>query len=655
MNTIRKKIGVITCDPENFYERKILEGIFKMSEQYNYDVLVFTTYVKANHRIDRYLRGEANIYNVINFDRLDGIILITLSFKYHNDNLVYNHIRDLLRKKCHCPVISVDETMDDYEYVKTEDTIAFEKMTDHVIEEHNCKKIYFLAGDREANSSQMRVRGFKNSLKKHGMEIREEDIIYGEFWYTFGERFAQRLATGDLVMPDAVMAASDYIGIGFMSAATRLGYRIPDDFIVTGFDGVIESRASDITLTSYVPPISETGAEAFVRLVQKIEKKKFEFTPSFDGKLVTGMSCGCCKDCSGKREKDDYGYLVPYTSNEIDLRKFMGSYMAESLTESRGIEECCQQIMKYAYLVENNGEYVLCTCKDWENADENDEELYSIKAGYTQKMKISVYRCAHELIHEWVGKFDPPDPYLGKTFDSSEMLPKIFENKREVPAVFYFTPVHFNGRRIGYSVSRFAPSQAVVNFIFQIWSRYVNNALEMMRVRKLLFAKSTRDSMTGLYNRNSLKDNINSILEKAAASDDEIYVEFVDMNSLKYINDEYGHDAGDAAITTLAGIISSVCIDGSVCVRLGGDEFIIIGYSGDARANAEEKIRVINARLDKYNSNSSNSYRVTASFGACCRKAVTYEEVEVMIKEADEKMYQYKTEYKKKNNIQSNR
>ena len=119
MSTIRKKIGVITCDPENFYERKILEGIFKMSEQYNYDVLVFTTYVKANHRIDRYLRGEANIYNVINFDRLDGIILITLSFKYHNDNLVYNHIRDLLRKKCHCPVISVDETMDDYEYVKT--------------------------------------------------------------------------------------------------------------------------------------------------------------------------------------------------------------------------------------------------------------------------------------------------------------------------------------------------------------------------------------------------------------------------------------------------------------------------------------------------------------------------------------------------------
>ena len=81
--------------------------------------------------------------------------------------------------------------------------------------------------------------------------------------------------------------------------------------------------------------------------------------------------------------------------------------------------------------------------------------------------------------------FDPPDPYLGKTFDSSEMLPKIFENKREVPAVFYFTPVHFNGRRIGYSVSRFAPSQAVVNFIFQIWSRYVNNALEMRSAGRL--------------------------------------------------------------------------------------------------------------------------------------------------------------------------
>lgn len=642
----RKTIGVITTDPENIYQSTVLEGIFRKASELNFDVLVFTTFVKATHPNIVYLKGEANIYNLINFDMLDGVILLTLSFKYHSDNILYEQIEKLMKEKCHCPVVTIDESMGDYEHLSTDDEVSFKGITDHVVEVHNCKNIYLLAGEKDTVTSDMRYRGFVKSLKAHNIKVEEKNIFYGEFWYTFGERIAGRMADGEIEKPEAVIAASDYIALGFINEAVRRGYRVPEDFIVTGYDSVIESKASEITLTSYVPPIDETGEYAVVRLYEKIYKKELKYTRSFAGKLVCGMSCGCRVTNAGRREKSDYGYIAPYSSQEIDMQKFLMSYMAETLTELSDLGECYDKILKHAYLVDNCQEYFLCTCDKWESVEENDDSYYGNECGYTEKVKISVYRCIPELFHEWREQGDI-DPYINTFFDSSQMLPKIFEPQRNIPAVYYFTPVHFNGRRIGYSVLRCPSENAKINFIYQLWSRYVNNALEMIRVRELLYIMSTHDVMTGLYNRNSLKTHVRKQLEYSRMKDNELYVEFVDMNRLKLINDVYGHDAGDAAINVLARTISTVCTENCVCVRMGGDEFIIIGCAEDASREIEGKTELIKKLLCEYNLSSGKPYRVTASFGASCGKPANVEEVDVMINEADERMYEYKKAFKK--------
>ncbi|MCQ2465266.1 MAG: GGDEF domain-containing protein [Oscillospiraceae bacterium] len=642
---IRKKIGVITTDPENIYQVKVLEGITGKAAQMNYDVLVFATFVKANHLNLQYLEGESNIFNIINFEKLDGVILLTQSFRYHSDNLLYDKIYGLLKKKCRCPVITVDESIGSYEKVVTDDIESFQKLTNHVIDVHGCRKIYMLAGEEESLASRMRVAGFRRALKSHRIECDESNIMFGEFWYSFGERIAGKIASGELEKPDAVIAASDYIALGFVNEAVKLGIKIPDDIVVTGFDGVIESRANEISLTSYLPSIAETGEKAAVRLAEIIEKRKMPIVTNFTGKLVCGMSCGCMVTNTGKRERDDFGYIAP-SDKETDMTKFLHSYMTETLTASSNMNELMNQILRHAYLVDNCLEYYLCTCEEWMNAG---DDLQGMDIGYTDRMKISVYRCVPELFSEWEDKERKPDPYLNTWFDSSEMLPKIYESTRDVPAVFYFTPVHFNGRRIGYSVMRFSPDNAVINFIYQQWSRNVNSALEMMRVRELLYAKSTRDTMTGLYNRNSLEGHINKVFDMSVANSSEMYVTFVDMNSLKYINDVYGHDAGDSAICTLAGIISYACMDGSVCIRMGGDEFLIIGQSSDAQKEISDKTQSIIKRLEAYNASSGKPYMVTASFGSCSRRISSAEEADALIREADVKMYEYKVNFKKNN------
>ncbi len=655
MNTERRKIiGVITTDPENIYQATVLEGIFKKANEFNFDVLVFTTFVKATHPNKEYLKGEANIFNVINFDELDGVILLTLAFKYHSDNVIYDQVQKLLKEKCRCPVITIDETMDDYECISTDDEESFRGITDHVIDVHNCRKIFFLAGEKDTATSDMRYRGFVKSLKNHNIEPDEKCIFYGEFWYTFGERIAGQIADGLLEKPEAVIAASDYIALGFISEACKRGYNIPEDIIVTGYDSVIESRTNEITLTSFVPPISESGEYAVVRLYEQIHKENLNYNRTFFGKLVCGMSCGCRISNSGKRDRNDYGYTAPYLSNEIDMQKFLMSYMTETLTESASMDECFNKVLNHAYLVDNCMEYFLCTCDSWDIVKDDDDSIYGNSAGYTEKMKVCVYRCIPDLFHEWK-EYTGTDPYIDTFFETSRMLPKIFDDHRDVAAVFYFAPVHFNGRRIGYSVMRCAHGNATINFIYQLWSRFVNNALEMIRVRELLYMMSTHDIMTGLFNRNSLKHHINKQLEHSRMKDLELYVQFIDMNRLKFINDVYGHDAGDEAIKVLAQIVSSVYTTDCACVRMGGDEFVVIGCHDDAENEIKCKTQVIKNLLENYNLTSKKEYDVTASFGSEIGRPLTFEDVESMINIADERMYEYKKEFKKKHGIDSSR
>ena len=651
----RKIIGVITTDPENGYQVNVLKGIFSKAHELGYDVAVFTTFVKASHIYIPYLKGEVNIFNLINFDLLDGLIVLTLTFKYFYNNMIYNRVLDLVNKKCRCPVISIDESFGDYEMVVTNDEQAFTNITNHILDVHHCTDIYFISGPEDTQTSRIRIRGFEKALSAHGIKTDKNKIFYGEFWYPNGENIARRIASGELEIPEAIICASDYIALGFINEAIKHKIRIPQDVLVTGYDSVLESKANIPSLTSYVPPVFETGEEAVNRLIEKIENRKIELIKKTSGQLRPRMSCGCIYTNYAKREKDDFGYLIPYSEPGTDLVRFLESYMAEVLTESQTIEECMYNIMCKAYLIDDCEEYFLCLCPDWEEYDCNGENPGSSsdnydEYGYPDQMKTTVYRCIDRVLEECPC---PCSPYNDPYFETSVMHPRLFQDKSDKSSVFYFTPVHFNGRRLGYAVAVFPYDKAALNFIYRNWSRYVNNALEMIRVRHQLFVKSIRDPMTGLYNRAGMNANISDIIKKAVINGNEVFVIEIDMNGLKYINDNFGHAEGDSAIKTLAVSIYSICSNDDICVRSGGDEFLIIGECSYGEDIVKNRVEMIIKRLESYNCSSGKKYSVSASFGICCSRANNISDIDDMIKTADCRMYEDKAVYKnsRKNNI----
>lgn len=95
------------------------------------------------------------------------------------------------------------------------------------------------------------------------------------------------------------------------------------------------------------------------------------------------------------------------------------------------------------------------------------------------------------------------------------------------------------------------------------------------------------DSLTGLYNRAMLEDRLEQALARAERSSAQIALLFCDLDGFKLVNDEYGHDVGDAALRQVAERLADGRRRMDTVARLGGDEFVILlADLDDARAAA---------------------------------------------------------------------
>ncbi len=198
----------------------------------------------------------------------------------------------------------------------------------------------------------------------------------------------------------------------------------------------------------------------------------------------------------------------------------------------------------------------------------------------------------------------------------------------------------------------------VSDFVFPKYiDRYLNLAIEISNFCGLVLqnneqyqqiVKSERelkylsyhDSMTGLNNRTF----INEMLDKQAS--DESIVFMFDIDSLKYVNDNYGHSYGDDLIKRFAEVLKSNFRDEDIVARIGGDEFLAIIHNYDEESAKLLKNRINEAIEEDNSKNSKGSVFLNASIGYA-KKEKQNETYDLLMRKADEKMYEEKLSKKK--------
>ncbi len=95
----------------------------------------------------------------------------------------------------------------------------------------------------------------------------------------------------------------------------------------------------------------------------------------------------------------------------------------------------------------------------------------------------------------------------------------------------------------------------------------------MLNEKKEIMAKATSDAQTGLYNRKFIHELLESMCKDEKLK---FGVLFIDINKLKYVNDNFGHKAGDELIKTMAECVLSAIRETDSAARVGGDEFVVL-------------------------------------------------------------------------------
>ena len=151
---------------------------------------------------------------------------------------------------------------------------------------------------------------------------------------------------------------------------------------------------------------------------------------------------------------------------------------------------------------------------------------------------------------------------------------------------------------------------------------------------------STRDPLTGLWNRRYIEQNFNDFAQRCYDTRESVQFALLDIDYFKHFNDTYGHHHGDLILQRLAKEFIETLPGDAHVIRLGGDEFAIV-YSGDGLSKmigrCLDHLATDPILLDK-----SDGTPVTVSVGFASEKADQLADLEALYKEADKALYQAK-------------
>ncbi len=270
-------IGLVLPEIGREFFLPLLRGIEAEARLVGYDLLIQTTHTPDTARRSLGGLGEHNT---------DGLIIFT-------ESLETAELARLYKKRF--PVVLLHQTPPEganIPVITIENKSGAEKLVDHLVEAHGCRRIAFLRGPAGNEDSDWRERGYRAALKKHGLPFDPMLVAYGGYDSAQAQAAVEQWLLDGLQF-DAILAGDDDAATGVLAALRAAGRSVPRDLAVVGFDDVSVSRHLTPALTTVRSPIDRVGSEAVLQLVKSIQGEPTDSITLLPTELVIRNSCGC--------------------------------------------------------------------------------------------------------------------------------------------------------------------------------------------------------------------------------------------------------------------------------------------------------------------------------------------------------------------------
>lgn len=237
---------------ENPFYFEFMLGVESVAINAGYDVLISGIVRERGYREFALRRN------------LDGIILVG-RFEEH----VYSELDEI-----GIPVISVDHDqreISNCQNILTDNYEGGVAAADFLVKNGHTK-IGIVTGPM-IGICKDRFEGFRDGLKKQGVELKKKNIIVTEVSYTGGITAGEEAALLDVT---SIFVVADIMAFGVMKVILNKGIKIPEDLSIIGFDNVVTCQFITHGLTTISQNVLLKGKSAAKRIVQKINKEDSE-------------------------------------------------------------------------------------------------------------------------------------------------------------------------------------------------------------------------------------------------------------------------------------------------------------------------------------------------------------------------------------------
>lgn len=173
------------------------------------------------------------------------------------------------------------------------------------------------------------------------------------------------------------------------------------------------------------------------------------------------------------------------------------------------------------------------------------------------------------------------------------------------------------------------------------WLMVMHDITARKRIEEELRELSLEDELTGLNNRRGFITLANQMIQMIQRMNLSAVLIYIDLDVLKWVNDNLGHAEGDQALSTIAGILLKTCRSSDIVARLGGDEFVIFAIESEENC-AEMILSRLQEQLQSYNLREEKPYQLSISYGLARCNPENKCSLETLINEADRAMYEQK-------------
>lgn len=603
-------------------------GFFEVSFMFSSDSLV------TNDEI----MGGLKLVDLINSMDLDAIVIIAEELR---NATLFTKISDY-GLETGKPVFVLDKKVENCYNVMMNYGDGFEQIVRHIVEHHGCRNVCMMAGNDGNEFSEERVNVFRKVLEENGIKYdRRTNVMFGDFWDRPTRDSMERYFASGRELPEAIICANDAMAVTVCSCLHDHGYSVPEDVLVTGFDGIDAGKKHDPMITTCEPDY-ETAAEKIIEEILNAEKNGIhpkDMDVNF--RMTRRQSCGCYD-----KNKYDWNETIGELASSVDDSNWhvheMGR-MTMELLDKDDLIEMAEFIPKRLDLWKDQYYCICANASLFDNSGYDDSDMVVLVEG-----KNNNFSGDHEVFKK--STFIPGFKQLVESEDNGIdfIVVRLINSKRKV---------------FGYLVEGF---KTVTNrkmhradelgmFLSSVINSVVNNMKLNALNRSLVKANveiekmSEHDYMTGIYNRKGFLQKLDDILHDKRNDGAILSFMSIDMDGLKYINDNFGHNEGDFAICSLASALKEYASGrNSICARYGGDEFACAVVSREDTGETAEDVRnIITNNLSKVAGLQSKVYEVSASVGISKVTIGGDIDLDELIRVADTRMYEDKVKRKK--------